>query len=133
MAANKKIELILAVLTIFIICIFCIGYNYTDYEPEDDAGFKLHPDKNNRHMGSEYTSYSFSDQSVNYKGIEIEPDSYEDLIESAEALWVDKGKEISGNNDYQIINMEAVESGEIGTIEVVYEPDSDNPAWTTTK
>jgi len=133
MAVNKKIKLILAVLIIFIICIFSIGYDYTGYEPEDDAGFKLHPDKNNRHMGSEYTSYSFSDQSVYYEGVEIEPDSYEDLIESAEAMWVDKGKEISGNNDYQIIDMEDLESGGMGTIQLVDYPYKRSPARTRVK
>jgi len=41
MAANKKIKLILAVLIIFIICIFGLGYNLKDYETEEGSGISL--------------------------------------------------------------------------------------------
>jgi len=126
MNKNKKIKLIISALLSFIICVFSLGLNLEGYEPEDDAGHGLHTDKGNYHMGEANTSYSYSDEEVKYiekgTGEEVVKTAieYKKYIEDGIAMWIDAGKTYSEDENYEIINMEELESGGKGTIKLDY-------------
>src|SRR4030042_4900150 len=134
MEKNKKIKTLLAVLLLFIICIFTLGIGLEDAEIPEDAGFELHPEKGNYHMGSGYTTYAYDNDTVKefmvktedgtFEWVERKAIDYKDYVEAAIDMW----NEVAG---YEIINMEErvfLPELAMGTITVDYDPDRGN-AW----
>ena len=133
MGKNKKIKTFLSVLLVFLICIFNQGFT-EDCEIPEDAGWSLFPSKSN--MGSATTSYSYDDKPLKYEiiedGISEEFEKraidYKDYVEKAITMWNDTAGGVVNDDNYEIINMEELESGGMGTIKLAYNEDKGN-AW----
>jgi hypothetical protein len=134
MNKSKKIKLIISVLITIVVCIFSLGIDLEDIIIPDDAGYELHPEDDNYHMGEDYTSYSYSDEEFEYIDSETGEEfvkkaiEYKEYIEDGIDIWIDAGKTISGDDSYEIIDMEEVDSGGMGTIKLDYDSDK-GIAW----
>ena len=112
---KKNIKNFLTVILLFILSISLLGSTLEEdsecipqgFLPSSTAGWALHPERNNYHMGSKITKYNYADEIA---------ESYSTYIDAGKALWGD------------FISMSEVEDDAMGVIDTMDDPDIDTIA-----